>query len=69
MNFSNSISGVAEIVQRPCEYIPFGVDAIKFCPYPLERERSVDLYSVGRRSQVTHQALLELAENHSFLHI
>jgi hypothetical protein len=69
MNFSNSISGVAEIVQRPCEYIPFGVDAIKFCPYPLERERSVDLYSVGRRSQVTHQALLEIAENTSFFYI
>ena len=69
MNCSNSISGVAEIVQCPCDYIPFGVDTAKFCPCPLERERSVDLYSVGRRSQVTHQALLELAENNSFFYI
>lgn len=69
MNFSHSIEGVAELIQRPCEYIPFGIDAIKFCPYPLSRERSVDLYSVGRRSQVTHQALLELAEKDNFFYI
>jgi hypothetical protein len=69
MNCSHSIEKVAEIIQRPCEYIPFGVDAIKFCPYLQSRERSVDVYSVGRRSQVTHQALMELAEKDSFFYI
>jgi hypothetical protein len=69
MNFSQSIEGVSKIIQRPCEYIPFGIDAIKFCPYPLNRERSVDLYSVGRRSQVTHQALLNLSERINFFYI
>ncbi|OWY66078.1 hypothetical protein B7486_38500 [cyanobacterium TDX16] len=69
MNFSQSIEGVTKTIQHPCEYIPFGIDAIKFCPYPLNRERSVDLYSVGRRSQVTHQALLDLSERVNFFYI
>lgn len=69
MNCSQSIEGVSKTIQRPCKYIPFGIDSIKFCPYPLNRERRVDLYSVGRRSQVTHQALLDLAEKDNFFYI
>lgn len=69
LNQSYSLPGVSEIVRRPCQLIPFGVDAAKFCPHPIQRERKVDLYSVGRRSQVTHQALLELAESTNFFYL
>jgi hypothetical protein len=42
-------------------YLPPGTDAIRFCPYPNPPQRVVDVYSIGRRSAATHQALLRLA--------
>jgi hypothetical protein len=69
MNLSQSVKKIAEVTQSPCHFLPFGVDTVKFCPYPIQAERSVDLYSIGRRSQVTHQALLELAESKNFFYI
>jgi hypothetical protein len=42
-------------------YLPPAVDAIRFCPYPNLPERSVDVYSIGRRGATTHAALLKLA--------
>jgi len=47
---------------RPCSYLPRAVDALKFCPYPGEPERSIDVCGIGRRSSITHQALLAYAQ-------
>jgi hypothetical protein len=69
MNFSSSIKSVSEIVQRPCHSLPFGVDAVRFCPYPLQADRSIDVYSMGRRSAVTHEALLKLGQEGNFFYI
>lgn len=69
MNFSSSIQSVSEIVQRPCHSLPFGVDAVRFCPYPLQADRSIDVYSMGRRSAVTHEALLKLVREGNFFYI
>ncbi|PSB00900.1 glycosyltransferase [Merismopedia glauca] len=63
------VKQVEEIVGRPCYFLPVGIDAIKFCPYPKLPIRSIDLYSMGRRSPITHQALLELAEKTSFFYV
>lgn len=53
---------VAEITQRPCTYLPPGADAVKFSPYPHPPHRSIDVCYIGRRSPISHKALLELAE-------
>jgi hypothetical protein len=63
------VKSVEEIVGRPCYFLPIGIDAIKFCPYPRLPLRSIDMYSLGRRSPVTHQALLELANKTSFFYV
>jgi hypothetical protein len=52
---------VAEIVGCPVEFMPLGVDALRFSPYPNPPERVIDLYQFGRRSPVTHEAALEMA--------
>lgn len=52
---------IARITGRPCSYLPMGVDAVRFCPYPRPSARTIDVCSIGRRSPVTHRALLELA--------
>lgn len=63
---------VADIIRRPCTYLPPSVDTVKFYPYsldsPLQKgtpfppHRSIDVCYIGRRSVITHKALLELAE-------
>lgn len=46
---------------RPCLCMPGGIDALRFCPYPDSPERVIDLYNMGRRSDVTHESLLTWA--------
>jgi hypothetical protein len=53
---------VEEIAGCPTEFLSIGVDALKFCPFPDPPERCVDLYQFGRRSPVTHDAALAMAE-------
>jgi hypothetical protein len=45
------VAEVARIVGKPCTYLPLGADVCRFAPY------------IGRRSAVTHQALLQLARD------
>jgi Glycosyl transferases group 1 len=58
----NSTEAIAKFTGRPCTYLPPGVDTLKFSPYPLLPYRSIDVCNLGRRSSVTHQALLEFAQ-------
>jgi len=62
LNCSQSVGPVQDIIQKPCFYIPPGVDAIRFCPYPNPPVRSIDVFNLGRRSPVTHEALLKMVE-------
>ena len=54
---------VSRITGRPCSYVPFGVDALEFCPHPFLPPRSIDVSAIGRRSAVTHEALLQLSRS------
>ncbi len=69
INCSASVQPIQDIIQRPCFYIPPGVDAIRFSPYPDPPVRFIDFYSLGRRSPVTHQALLTMAEQKQIFYI
>jgi len=68
ISFSSSVNPVANVVQRPCHYMPYGIDAIRFCPYPPLPPRSIDLYNMGRRSPIIHKVLLDLAEQKHFFY-
>jgi len=69
LNCSATVQPIQDLVKRPCVYIPPGVDAIKFCPYPNPPLRSIDVYSIGRKSQVTHKALLKMAQEKKIFYI
>jgi hypothetical protein len=58
---ANTVEALSEITGRPCTYLSFGVDALKFCPYPTITDRCIDLSVLGRRSPITHQAAREAA--------
>ena len=66
LGHSQIVKDVEKIVGRPCIYVPPGVDAAKF--YPQNKERAINLCSLGRRSSLTHQALLKLAEQEDFFY-
>jgi glycosyltransferase involved in cell wall biosynthesis len=55
------VEDVARITGRPCSYLPPAVDVLRFSPAPQFPGRTIDVYNIGRRSQVTHQALMQAA--------
>jgi hypothetical protein len=61
---SHCIQDVARITGRPCTYLSLGVDVLRFTPASLDQPRPIDVCNLGRRSPVTHQALLEEADRH-----
>jgi hypothetical protein len=52
---------LARLVGRPCTYLPLAVDVPRFAPYPVGPWRTIDVCNIGRRSQVTHEALQRIA--------
>jgi hypothetical protein len=59
--YSQTALPLGEQIGRKCVFLPPGIDAISFCPYPDAPERFIDVCSIGRRSETTHQALLKMA--------
>lgn len=55
------IKALEDVLGRRCHYVPYGVDAIRFSPYPQCPERVIDIYSIGRRFEAMHQALRKVA--------
>jgi glycosyltransferase involved in cell wall biosynthesis len=55
------VDDVARIIGRPCSYLPPAVDVLRFSPAPQFPTRLIDVYNIGRRSQVTHQGLMRAA--------
>jgi len=60
----HAVGEVARITGRPCTYLPPAADVLRFSPYPEPPERAIDVLNIGRRSAVTHEALLRLARDH-----
>lgn len=58
----NSVDAVARMTGRPCSYLPLASDVLRFAPAPSRQARPIDVCNIGRRSAVTHQALLGMAE-------
>jgi hypothetical protein len=60
LHSSNTVAEVGRISGRPCSYLPLATDVLKLTPYPYFPDRAIDVANVGRRSPVTHAALMEL---------
>jgi len=66
---AGSIKPVQEVIKRKCLYLPHGVDAILFCPYPNVPRRVIDVCSIGRRSEETHRKLLKMAHENKIFYV
>jgi len=66
---AGSVEPVREAIRSNCVCIIPGIDTFRFCPYPNPPIRSIDVYSMGRKSLITHQALLKMAVQNRFFYI
>jgi len=58
--YSQTVKPLSEQIGCRCVFLPPGVDSILFCPHPDPPKRVIDVCSVGRRSEITHQGLLRM---------
>ncbi|MGC1361436.1 MAG: glycosyltransferase [Silvibacterium sp.] len=58
---SGSVATLSNAIGRPCYWIPGAADMFRFSPYPGPPARVVDVYSIGRRWEGVHRALLRAA--------
>jgi hypothetical protein len=63
VGMNGTVAGLSDALGRRCHYVPAGVDAIRFSPYPKPAPRVIDVYSVGRKWEGIHQALLAQSAN------
>jgi Glycosyl transferases group 1 len=57
-----SAKDISRITGRPCTYLPLAADVLRFAPASCDQPRPIEVCNLGRRSPVTHQALLDRAE-------
>ena len=71
LGHSQIVEDVAKITQRPCAYLAPACDTLKFVPRNRTKshsDRTIDICSMGRRSQVTHQELLKHTQKQEFFY-
>jgi hypothetical protein len=66
---ASSADPVARISGRPTEFMPTAVDALRFTPLPSPPERTIDVYSYGRRSAQTHRQLVAMAQRRELFYV
>ena len=62
LNVARTVEPLSDALGQRCIYLPAGIDAKSFCPFPSAPARSIDVLSIGRRSENTHQRLLNMAK-------
>src|SRR5439155_25535326 len=69
VGYSGSVDPLSKALGRPCHWLPGGVDTLRFTPYTVAPNRAVDVYSIGRRWEGIHQALLALAAKSTIFYV
>ena len=58
---AGSVDALAQRLDVPVTYMPWGVDTELFCPYPQELDRVIDVINISRANDTTHNALVSYA--------
>jgi hypothetical protein len=69
LGMAGTVKTLSEAIGRQCHYVPAGVDALRFTPFPRIPDRVIDVYSIGRRWQQIHRSLLNLAEQNKIFYL
>lgn len=61
LNVARTVAPLSRAIRKECRFLPAGIDALAFSPYPKPPLRFIDVLSVGRRLETTHRELLNMA--------
>jgi hypothetical protein len=64
-----TVEALSKAIDKPCYWLPGGIDALRFSPYPNVPSRVIDVYSMGRRSEAIHRELCRAAQNGSIFYL
>ena len=67
--YSQGVTALNKMTGCKTVFLPPGIDALRFCPYPDPPRRVIDVYSAGRRSSVTHRKLLATAAERQMFYL
>jgi hypothetical protein len=59
LNLTAKVLG--ERLKRPCQFVPAGIDTLRFSPYPEPPPRVIDIYNMGRACPELHANFLDIA--------
>ncbi len=65
----SSIPNLTKYTKSPCSFLSVGTDCLLASPFPNAPNRTIDVYSMGRRSQTTHEQLLRLASDGDIFYV
>jgi spore maturation protein CgeB len=65
----DSVAALSDAIGRPCRWLPDAVDTLRFTPYPNPPARVIDVYSIGRRREEIHRALLKAAGRRDIFYV
>lgn len=60
--FHHTTEPLRQRLDVPVSYLPWGIDALGFCPWPAPPARVIDAYNIGGISRTTHAAMVAHAE-------
>jgi len=64
-----TVSPLSHATNRPCFWLPGGVDALRFGPFSGSATRTVDVYSIGRRYEGIHREILKAAQRGEIFYV
>jgi len=69
IGYRGTVGPLSATIGRSCRWLPGGVDCLRFSPWPHTPSRVVDVYSMGRRWEGIHRALLKAADGGDIFYI
>jgi Glycosyl transferases group 1 len=64
-----TVSPLSHATNRPCFWLPGGVDALRFHPFSGPATRAIDVYSIGRRYEGIHREMLKAAQRGEIFYV
>jgi hypothetical protein len=62
------VDQVASLTGKPCSYLPISADTLRFCPFDWQARPMIECSNLGRRSAITHKALLNYARSQNLFY-
>jgi hypothetical protein len=69
VNFLGTVEPLQKKIGVPCSWVPLAADMARFCPWPNAPRRVVDVLSMGRRAEETHQAVKSYAASNGWFYL